>query len=91
MKIKDVMTRDVITVHPDTPLKEAAGLLGRKGISGLVVVDGDGAVVGVLSEADILYKEGGERSAHTGLSAGCSRRAQPTSRRSAPPAPWARR
>ena len=67
MKIKDVMTRDVITVGPETPLKEAAAILGRKGISGLVVVDGDGTVVGVLSEADILYKEGGERSAHTGL------------------------
>lgn len=67
MKIKEVMTRDVITVGPETPLKEAAAILGRKGISGLVVVDGDGTVVGVLSEADILYKEGGERSAHTGL------------------------
>src|SRR3990172_6043670 len=67
MKIKDVMTRDVITVGPETPLKEAAVILGRNGISGLVVVDGDGAVVGVLSEADILLKEGGERSAHTGL------------------------
>ena len=67
MKVKDVMTRDVITVHPDTPLKEAAALLGRLGISGLVVVDSDGAVVGVLSEADILVKEGGERVVHTGI------------------------
>lgn len=67
MKIKDVMTRDVITVGPETPLKEAAAILGRKGISGLVVVDGDGAIVGVLSEADILVKESGKRSAHTGL------------------------
>ena len=67
MKIKDVMTRDVITVGPEMSLKEAAAILGRNGISGLVVVDGDGTVVGVLSEADILYKEGGERSAHTGL------------------------
>ena len=32
MKIKDVMTRDVITVGPETPLKEAAAILGRKGI-----------------------------------------------------------
>lgn len=67
MKVKDVMTRDVITVHPDTPLKEAAALLGRLGISGLAVVDSDGAVVGVLSEADILVKEGGERVVHTGI------------------------
>lgn len=67
MKIKDVMTRDVITVRPETPLKEAAAILAQNGISGLAVVNGDGAVVGVLSEADILFKEGGERSAHTGL------------------------
>lgn len=67
MKIRDVMTRDVITVRPETPLKEAAAILAKNGISGVAVVDGDGAVVGVLSEADILFKEGGERSAHTGL------------------------
>lgn len=66
MKIKDVMTREVVTVDPSTPLKEAARMLGAKGISGLVVVDGD-AVVGVLSEADILVKEGGERVTHTGI------------------------
>lgn len=67
MKVKDVMTPDVITVHPDTPLKEAAAILSRKGISGLVVMDDAGHVVGVLSEADILVKEGGERLAHTGI------------------------
>ncbi len=67
MKIKEVMTRDVVTVGPDMLLKEAAELLGRLGISGLVVVDSDGAVVGVLSEADILVKEGGERAVHTGI------------------------
>lgn len=66
MKVKDVMTREVVSVGPETPLKEAARLLGAKGISGLVVMDGD-AVVGVLSEADILVKEGGERVTHTGV------------------------
>ncbi len=67
MKIRDVMTRDVITVGPETSLKEAATILAKNGISGMAVVDGDGAVLGVLSEADILFKEGGARSAHTGL------------------------
>ena len=66
MKIKDVMTREVVTVSPKATLKEAARLLGTKGISGLVVVDGD-EVVGVLSEADILVKESGERVTHTGI------------------------
>lgn len=66
MKVKDVMTREVVAVGPETTLKEAARVLGAKGISGLVVVDGDD-VVGVLSEADILIKEGGERVTHTGI------------------------
>lgn len=66
MKIKDVMTREVVTVNPSTSLKEAARVLDAKGISGLVVVDGD-EVVGVFSEADILVKEGGERVTHTGI------------------------
>jgi len=61
VRIADVMTRNVITVRPETTLKEAAGLLARTGISGMPVVDGTGAVVGVFSEADILFKERGER------------------------------
>ena len=67
MLIADLMTRDVETVAPDTPLKEAAGILARRGISGLPVVDGDGVVVGVLSEADVLVKEGGRPPQHGGL------------------------
>lgn len=61
MKVSDVMTREVVTVAPSATLKEAAALIARHGVSGLPVVDESGAVVGVLSEADILVKEGGER------------------------------
>jgi CBS domain-containing protein len=60
MKVSDLMSRGVLTASPDTPLKEAAQLLASKGISGLPVVDGTGAVVGVLSEADIVVKAGSE-------------------------------
>ena len=59
MKIKDVMTTNVLTVPTGMTLKETAQLLGDRGISGLPVVDDDGTVVGVVSEADILYKERG--------------------------------
>ena len=59
MKVSDLMSREVLTVTPETSLKEAAALLASKGISGVPVVDGAGAVVGVLSEADILVKAGG--------------------------------
>lgn len=59
MRVEDVMTTDVCTVRPETSLKEAAEILARRRISGLPVVDPENHVVGVLSEADILYKERG--------------------------------
>jgi CBS domain-containing protein len=67
MNIEDVMTRDVLTVQPDTPLKELATVLVERRISGLPVVLENGAVAGVVSEGDILFKERGpadQRSAH---------------------------
>jgi CBS domain-containing protein len=54
------MTRDAITVSPETPLKEAAELLARHQVSGLPVVDG-AKVVGVVSEADIVARSTGSR------------------------------
>ncbi|HEY7602929.1 MAG TPA: CBS domain-containing protein [Gaiellaceae bacterium] len=57
MKVKDLMTTDVLTVETGTPLKDAAMLLARHRISGLPVVDDEQRVLGVLSEGDILYKE----------------------------------
>jgi CBS domain-containing protein len=54
------MTRDAITVSPETPLKEAAELLARHQISGLPVVDEE-EVVGVVSEADIVARSTGSR------------------------------
>jgi CBS domain-containing protein len=56
MKISEVMTTDVVTVTPDTPLKKAAELMLERGVSGLPVVEEE-EVVGVLSETDILFKE----------------------------------
>jgi CBS domain-containing protein len=61
MKIENLMTSDVITVSPDASLKDVAGLLAQYRISGLPVVDESGAVVGVISEADILSKEIGKK------------------------------
>ena len=57
MRVKDVMTRDVVTVEPLTPLKEVARLMVERRISGVPVVEVDGTVVGVVSEGDILVKE----------------------------------
>lgn len=57
MKIAEVMTTDVVSVRPDTKLKDVARILSACGISGMPVVDDAGTVVGVISEADILAKE----------------------------------
>jgi CBS domain-containing protein len=62
MKIKDVMSTDVVTVSTGTSLKEVAETLADRRISGLPVVDEEGFVVGVVSEADILFKERGPSS-----------------------------
>lgn len=67
MKVKDVMTKDVATVSPDASLKAVAHALVERRISGLPVVDEDGTVLGVVSEADVLVKESGDRSARGGL------------------------
>jgi CBS domain-containing protein len=61
MKVADVMSTAVVSVAADTPLKEVARLLAENGISGLPVVGDDGRVLGVVSEADFLLKEQGDR------------------------------
>lgn len=60
MKVNDLMTTDVITVTPETSLRDAARVLEENEISGVPVVDQGGAVVGVLSEADVVVKASGE-------------------------------
>jgi CBS domain-containing protein len=66
MKIKDIMTTDVVTVAPETPLKDVAATLVERGISGVPVCDEDGQVVGVVSETDILFKESGRKPTQRG-------------------------
>ena len=60
MKVCDLMTTEVVTVTPTTSLRDAAALLAAKGISGVPVLNTANEVVGVLSEADIVVKAGGE-------------------------------
>jgi CBS domain-containing protein len=64
VKIDDLMTRDVLTVTPETPYKELVDRLVECGYSGLPVVDRAGALVGIVTEADLISKEayGGRRS-----------------------------
>lgn len=55
VRVRDVMTADVVTIEPDTPLKEAAVLMARHRVSGLPVVDGT-RVVGIVTEADFVTR-----------------------------------
>ena len=57
--VADVMSRDPITVKPQTPIKEAIKILAEQRISGLPVVDDAGKLVGVISETDLLWQETG--------------------------------
>src|SRR5215469_3420858 len=57
MNAKDVMVRDVITVKPGDSVAEAAQLLVKNDISALPVVDDEGWVVGIISEADLMRRE----------------------------------
>jgi CBS domain-containing protein len=53
LRIRDAMTREVLTVTPDTTLREAAELFVARHVSGAPVVDGR-RVVGVVSATDVL-------------------------------------
>ncbi len=54
LKVREVMSKRVIAINADATLEEAAYLMERNNISGLPVVDGSGAVVGVITARDIL-------------------------------------
>jgi CBS domain-containing protein len=56
MRVRDVMSSPVVTVAPDTHLKEVADLLVRHEVSAVPVVE-DGALVGIVSEADLVPLE----------------------------------
>lgn len=51
------MTRDVITVTEDTPYKDVVAVLAAHHISAVPVVNGHGAIAGVVSETDLIRKE----------------------------------
>lgn len=56
MRVHQIMTRQVITVGPDTPITEAAATMLKNHISGLPVVDAAGKLIGIVSEGDFLRR-----------------------------------
>ena len=58
-RVADVMTAPVRSVLASTPLQEAVQQLSEHHISALAVVDAAGALVGELTEQDLMVREGG--------------------------------
>lgn len=58
IRVGDIMTTDIATVRPDTPTENAARLMFSRSISGAPVVDEQNRLVGVVTEFDIIAKEG---------------------------------
>lgn len=56
MQAKDIMTRSVITVKPDAKIEEIAKILLTHRISAVPVVDSKGAILGVVSEGDLMRR-----------------------------------
>lgn len=61
MKVQDIMTPDVVTIGPEADIRDVARLLVDAGVSGLPVCGAQRELLGVISEGDILLKEGGAR------------------------------
>ncbi|WP_043730448.1 CBS domain-containing protein [Nocardia asiatica] len=66
MYARDVLSRPVVTVRPETPLREATALLTAHGFAALPVVDEQGRVIGMLAESDALGAGPGMASATVG-------------------------
>lgn len=56
MKIRDLMTSPAVTVRPEATIAEAASRMIETGVSGLPVVDSAGALVGIITEGDLLHR-----------------------------------
>jgi CBS domain-containing protein len=62
-KASDVMTSHLVSVRPDTPVKQVAKILLEHGISAAPVIDENDVLVGIVSEGDLILREDAEREA----------------------------
>lgn len=54
LRVKDIMTANPITVHPDTTIEQCAKIMLEKKVSGLPVVDETDCICGIITESDIF-------------------------------------
>lgn len=57
IKVKDIMSKDIISVTPDTEIAHVARLLLEKRINGVPVVDEDGSLVGIICQSDLIAQQ----------------------------------
>ncbi len=56
LQARDIMTKEVITVSPETLVSELAKTLEGKNIGGVPVVDKDGRLVGIVTQSDLVER-----------------------------------
>ena len=56
MRAADVMTPDPVSISPDAPITEAIRLMLERKFSGLPVVNARGALVGIVTEGDLVRR-----------------------------------
>src|SRR3972149_12246286 len=61
IEVAQVMTSSVVTVTPGTGFQELVGKMAKHHVSGIPVVDDDGRLVGIVSEADLLREGSHDR------------------------------
>ena len=57
LTVREIMTTAVVTAKPETTVRELADILAKNKISGVPVVDDEGRVLGMVSEADIILQD----------------------------------
>ena len=57
LKARDMMTKDVVTVTPDTEITQAAKLLLENHFNGLPVVDDRGRLIGIICQDDLIVQQ----------------------------------
>jgi CBS domain-containing protein len=57
LKAKDIMTRDVLCVSPETEISRAVKLLLENHYNGLPVVDNQGLLVGIICQSDLVFQQ----------------------------------
>jgi CBS domain-containing protein len=57
LTVKDIMTREIITVSPETEIIQATKLLLENRINGIPVTDETGKLVGILCQSDLIAQQ----------------------------------